>query len=243
MPLTQASQTSETSGMAFGGGILPSQYPEAQGLPNVQQFLREQIDMQFADIRVLLRLPQASLDPNVGCNFTAAATILNQISGLSIWFFHNSAAKRIETRERKAKAKMPHSAARFKSFIRSYYPRAAGEPTVATIANHLYDTRNVLSHVLGVGDVLRTTRPRHVDIVKPDPPLEEQDVVDLERHANFPLAGVPVQRAGTRTRLYVPGLYWALGYMLRAALTDQPQRCEAAVTPALKMFPSASKSP
>jgi hypothetical protein len=226
--------------MVFVGGVLPSHYPEAQGLPNVQQFLREQIDMQFADIRVLLRLPQAALDPDVGCNFTTAAAILNQISGFSIWFFHNAAAKRIETRERRAKAKAPFSGARFKSFVRSYYPRRAGEPTARTIANHLYDTRNVLSHLLGVGDVVRTTRARRVDIVKPDPPLDEQDVVDLETHAAFPLAGVPVQRVGMRTRIYVPGLYWALCYMLRAALADQPRRCEAAVAPALRTFPSAS---
>jgi hypothetical protein len=44
--------------MAFENGVLPSNYPEAQGLGNVQQFLREQVDMQFADVRVLLRLPQ-----------------------------------------------------------------------------------------------------------------------------------------------------------------------------------------
>jgi hypothetical protein len=70
--------------MAFENGVLPSNYPEAQGLGNVQQFLREQVDMQFADVRVLLRLPQETIDPTVGCNFTAAAVILNQISGLSI---------------------------------------------------------------------------------------------------------------------------------------------------------------
>lgn len=229
--------------MAFVGGVLPSEYPEAQGLLNVQHFLREQVDMQFADIRVLLRLPQTELDPHVGCNFTAAAAILSQISGFSIWFFHNSAAKRIEGRERNRNARAPFSGPRFKSFVRSYYPRAIGEPTVATVANHLYDCRNVLSHVLGVGEVIRTQRPRQMDIVKPDPPLSEEDIVDLEIHASYPLAGVPVERVGSRTRLSVPGLYWALGYMLRAAITDQPERCNAAVVPALKMFPSASASP
>jgi hypothetical protein len=57
--------------MAFAGGVLPSQYPEAQQLPSVRRFLAEQIDMQFADIRVLLRLPEPSIDPNVGASFTA----------------------------------------------------------------------------------------------------------------------------------------------------------------------------
>jgi hypothetical protein len=229
--------------VAFAGGFLPSQYPEAQKLPNVQRFLAEQIDMQFADIRVLLRLPEPTIDPHVGANFTAATAILGQISGLSIWLFHNAAAKRIRTREVKEKRKMPLSGLRFKSFVRSYYPRVAGEPTVLTIANHLYDTRNVLSHSLGIGEVVKMKGRRNVDIVKPDPALSEQDVVDLEKFPLFPLVGVPVERRGSRTLLYVPGLYWALGRMLRAALQDQPGRCEAAVAPALKMFPSASNSP
>jgi hypothetical protein len=68
----------------FAGGVLPSAYPEAANLPAVQQFLSELIDMQFADLRVLLRLPDPNLAPNIGCNFTAAAMMTNLISGFSI---------------------------------------------------------------------------------------------------------------------------------------------------------------
>jgi hypothetical protein len=117
--------------MAFTGGVLPSQYPEAQQLPNVRRFLAEQIDMQFADIRVLLRLPEPSIDPNVGANFTAKTAILGQISGFSIWFLHNRAAKRIETRERKAKAKMPYSGARFDTTSGMYAVNARAMPVLA----------------------------------------------------------------------------------------------------------------
>ncbi|MCA1677551.1 MAG: hypothetical protein LC777_00695, partial [Actinobacteria bacterium] len=62
-------------------------------------------------------------------------------------------------------------------------------------------------------------------MVKPDPPLEASDIVDLERLPDFSLVGSPVSRARLSTTLYLPGLYWATGRMLRAALTDQPQRC------------------
>ncbi len=46
--------------------MLPSEYPEAANLPAVQQLLGELIDMQFQDLRVLLRLPDPALAPNVG---------------------------------------------------------------------------------------------------------------------------------------------------------------------------------
>jgi hypothetical protein len=117
--------------MAFTGGVLPSQYPEAQQLPNVRRFLAEQIDMQFADIRVLL-----------GCRNPVSIRTLARTSprrqrswgksgGFSIWFFYNRAAKRIETRERKAKAKMPYSEARFDATSGMYAVNARAMPVLA----------------------------------------------------------------------------------------------------------------
>jgi hypothetical protein len=133
---------------SFHGGMLPSAYPEVQAWPALQQLLREQVDMQFADIRVLLRLPEPALSPNVGCNFTAASMIANQISGASIWFFHTGFATVIQREETRRKLKMPISGKRFTGFVRAYYPRQPGEPTLETIANHLYDMRNILAHNL-----------------------------------------------------------------------------------------------
>lgn len=126
----------------FAGGLLPSAYPEAADLPAVRQLLGELIDMQFQDLRVLLRLPDPALAPDVGCNFTASAMMANLISGFSIWFFHNRYARgRLEPEERKRKQAL--SAKRFKGFVRAYYPRQIHEPTRETIANHLYDERAV----------------------------------------------------------------------------------------------------
>jgi hypothetical protein len=221
----------------FARGQLPSAFPEAQALPAVQRLLREQVDMQFADIRVLLRLPSDDLAPHVGCNLTAAAMIFNQMSGFSIWFFHNRTAQRIRGEERRRGRRDPLSGKRFKGFIRAYYPRQSAEPTVRTIADTLYETRNLLAHNLGVGDLRGRSRRREVSLAKPDPPLEAEDVVDLEMHAVFPLAGVPVQRYGIHTRLYLPGLYWALGRMLRHALADQPARSEQQASTLLRALP------
>jgi hypothetical protein len=210
----------------FADGQLPSQYEEAQPLVAVRRLLREQVDMQFSDLRALLRLPSDQIAPKVGCNLTAAAMIFNQISGFSIWFFHNRQAQVILGRERKRKAKTPFSGQRFKGFVRAYYPRAIGEPALRSIADKLYEARNLLSHNLGVGDLKSGSRRREVAFAKPTPPLDPMDIVDLELQVVFPAQGVPVRGAGLQTVLSIPGLYWTLGRMLRAALADQPDQCE-----------------
>jgi hypothetical protein len=225
----------------FAGGVLPSAYPEAANLPAVRQLLGDLIDMQFQDLRVLLRLPDPTLAPNVGCNFTAAAMMTNLMSGFSTWFFHSRYARRLEPLEKKKG--QAYSARRFKGFVRAYYPRQLHEPTVKTIADHLYDARNVLSHNLGIDDATWRTRQRKrsrrrtVALVKPDPALSEADVVELETYATPPFAGHTLTREGLTTQIYIPGLYWALGRMLRAALADQPQRCEQTATQLLCAFP------
>jgi hypothetical protein len=233
---------------AFTGGVLPSAYPEAANLPAVRQLLSELIDMQFADLRVLLRLPDPALAPNVGCNFTAAAMITNLISGFSIWFFHTPYAKgRLEPIEKKRKQAL--SGKRFKGFVRAYYPRQLQEPSLATIADYLYDARNVLSHNLGIDDATWRTRQRRlskrrvISITKPDPAMSEADIVELETYPTPPFAGHTLIRRGLETEIFVPGLYWALGVMLRNALRDQPQRCESTAAGLLQAFPAPKTHP
>jgi hypothetical protein len=210
----------------FAAGQLPSQYTEAQPLPAVRRLLEEQVDMQFSDLRALLRLPSDRIAPRVGCNLTTGTMIFNQISGFSIWFFHNREAQRIIGRERKEKRSMPLAGARFKGFVRAYYPRAGSEPSLRSIADALYEARNLLSHNLGVGELRTGSRRRDVAFAKPDPPLEPADIADLELQTVFPGQGVPVRRAGLQTTFSIPGLYWTLGCMLRSAISDEPGRCE-----------------
>jgi hypothetical protein len=219
----------------FSKGELPSAFAEAQNLPAVQRLLAEQVDMQFADLRALLRLPNDDIAPNVGVNLTATAAILGQISGLSIWFLQNRWAQTISREEKQRR--MILSKRRFLGFVRAYYPRAAGEPDIRTIARTLYETRNLLVHNLGVTDAEAKKNRRQVFLVKPDPPLTSADVVDLETHAQYPLAGTPVRLDGRKLMLNVPGLYWALGRMLRSALADEPARCETRAEALLDALP------
>jgi hypothetical protein len=222
-------------GDPFTNGQLPSTFPEVQPHPAIQRLLAEQVDMQFADLRVLLRLPQTEIAPHVGCNFTATAMIVNQISGFSVWFFHNRYAQRLEREERKRRTIM--SRRRFLGFVRAYYPRSPAEPTIQTIANRLYDTRNLLSHNLGISDLDRKRRRQEIGLVKPDPALSAEDIIDLELETGFPGAGVPIRRSGMTISTHVAGLYWALGRMLRSAVLDQPERCEAAAEQLLEALP------
>lgn len=220
----------------FAAGQLPSAFPEAQHLSSVRRLLAEQVDMQFSDLRALMLLPRDDIAPNVGCNLTAAAMICNQISGFSIWFFHTRYAQTLVREEAKGR-KQPLSRRRFLGFVRAYYPRSTAEPRAETIAKRLYETRNLLSHSLGLGDIRTSSRKTQVGLVKPDPPLAPDDVVDLELQQVFPLAGAPVRRDGSHLRLYIPGLYWATGRMLRAALVDQPERCEKQARALLDALP------
>jgi hypothetical protein len=221
----------------FAAGQLPSAFPEVRPYPSLTRLLSEQVDMQFADLRVLLRLPQPELAPHVGCNLTATAMILNQISGFSAWFFHNRYARRLEREERKRRLVL--SRKRFQGFVRAYYPRSLGEPSVQTVATRLYDIRNLLAHNLGISDLDRKPRRHEIALVKPDPAVSAEDIVDLELESMFPGVGIPMQRTGAAMAVRVPGLYWALGRMLRAAVLDQPERCEDAAARLLAALPVA----
>jgi hypothetical protein len=104
------------------------------------------------------------------------------------------------------------------------------EPTSETIANHLYDARNLLAHNLGIDDATwrtrhrRASRRRSIALVKPREGMAADDVVELETYATPPFAGEAVTLRGLETRIFVPGLHWAVGRMLRAAIDAGPAR-------------------
>ncbi len=204
--------------------------------------------MQFEDIRVLLRLPDPQIAPNVGCNFTAAAMLTNLISGFSVWFFHTPYARgKIEKEERKRKQGL--SGKRFLGFVRAYYPRQLQEPSLATIATQLYAARNVLAHNLGIDDSTWRTRAKNntrrqmISFAKPPVGITEDDVVELEKYQTPPIAGHSVTRIGLETRISIPLLYWATGQMLRGALADEPTRCDEMAAQLLRAFPTPTTTP
>jgi hypothetical protein len=198
--------------------------------------------MQVADLRLLFRLPEPALEPNVGLNFTTAAMLLNLISGMSVWFFQAPQARRIQRIEKQKKR--PESGRRFKAFVRAYWPRVPPEPQSArTVAERLYEIRNSLAHDLGVEDDPTRARNRHFRLAKPDPALSLSDIVDLERSVLHPLQTRVIERRGSTYTVRLAGLYWAAHRMMRGALNDRPaaiERAMAAVTlPAIPEFEDA----
>jgi hypothetical protein len=102
----------------FPPPVVPSESVSASAYPVTHHFLRQQVDMQIADLRLLFRLPVAELDPHVGCNFTAAAMMLNLTSGFSRWLFHTEEAAKIAAEE--SRGGNPRSAQRFRGFVKAY---------------------------------------------------------------------------------------------------------------------------
>jgi hypothetical protein len=179
--------------------------------------------MQIADLRVLFRLPVEELDPRVGCNFTAAAMMLNLTSGFSRWFFHTEEAAEIAAEE--SRDGNPRSARRFRGFVEAYWPQLPPEPPSAEVAERLYAVRNSLSHDLGVGEVPAGEEPEDIRLAKRALTLD--DIVFVERSSGRHPLTKPVieERAGVYV-VHLIGLYWALHQMLRTALLNKPDQIE-----------------
>lgn len=63
---------------------LPSHFPEFKGYPHVHNFVAKHLDMQFDDVRGMLKLPLPKFGIPAGCNFAAAAAWCNLIGGISV---------------------------------------------------------------------------------------------------------------------------------------------------------------
>jgi hypothetical protein len=203
----------------------PTEHVAREQYPASWEFLHRQVNMQFADLRVLFRLPVEELDPNVGCNLTTAAMMLNVVSGCSVWFFHTEKAQGIRAEEERCGH--PLSRRRFIGFVEKYWPQIPPEPAPATVASRLYDVRNSLAHTLGVSDEPEDENPSRVSLGKPRSLSLDDVVMHLERNEIHPLAVPVIEGDEAHYVVHLAGFYWALHKMLRAALRDRPDEIEA----------------
>lgn len=148
--------------------MLPSDIPQLAAYPNVHAFVRDQVNMQFGDVRNILLHP-------IGCNLAAAAVLCNIISGISVVFYtrnriHNNGTGR-----------------RFREVMTSFFPWQEGEPVADKVQAFYEYTRNPMAHALGVLDpgvpIITAQRPD---------PLTDAQLHALEsaeaRPADLPLA-------------------------------------------------------
>lgn len=183
--------------------------------------------MQIADLRVLFQLPVVALDPHVGCNLTAAAVMLNVISGCSRWFFQTDEAVAISADEQQRG--FPLSARRFRGFVRQYWPQLGPEPPPDTVADRLYDVRNSLAHDLGVAENPDQEAHFTVGLAKSRWTLDNI-VMHLERNELHPLTVPVIEEREDAHIVHLSGLYWATLRMMREALRDRPQEIESAIS-------------
>jgi hypothetical protein len=224
--------------------MLPSQFPEVQGYPNLRNLLARQVDMLFVDVRTLVRLPMGGLAGCIGTplrllvgdlagsNLTAGASLLNLIAGSSVCFFQASMTGLTTPGDR---------GRRFIDLLTAFYPWAGEVPAGVNGPAVLYErARNPLLHGLGLEDPKLAPR----DVLFSKFPLTVDKIVELEESATRP-AGVPPtldQRPGTSSvgELYVtvPALYWGVHRMLHALFANIGQ-----VTAADQLYRAALMSP
>jgi hypothetical protein len=116
--------------------MLPSDFADLKRYPNVSRFVNEQLNMQFDDLRAMMKLPRPSQGLPAGCNFAAALTLCNLIAGIAVILFRPDKGASGKGRG-------------FVALLVKYYPWTPGETKKAKreMAEILYDlVRNPLAH-------------------------------------------------------------------------------------------------
>ena len=171
--------------------------------------LRDHLDMQIQDIRVLLRLPRSELP--AGCNFAAAALMFNLIAGASVCFYKAN---------QNTLKNPPPAGKHFRGILEDYFPWPAETLGRTTGARVLYKySRNPLAHNLGLGP------EKDPDLYVSKTRLGPQRIERLEDATERPQwAAQSLTPHGTDYVLAISGLYWGVHRMLHAVLSDERQR-------------------
>lgn len=191
--------------------MLPSECPDVKGVDSIslRRMCREHLDMQFVDLRVLMRMPKAGFP--AGCNFAATALIFNLVSGFSVCLYRASAA---------SIAERGTSGKRFKGLLRSYFPWQDVHVSASRGIDVFYAfVRNPLAHALG----LSVSNEPTVAVLKA--PVSDRRIQELESSTTKPSwVAPPLREVSGDFELDVAGLYWGLHRMTRALLADATQR-------------------
>ncbi len=190
--------------------MLPSQLSAFGKYPAVLNFVTNHLDMQFNDVRGMMKLPLPEIGITGGCNFAAAAILCNLISGISVVLY--------TPKRRKA-----GSGEKFKGLLEDFYPWESGEKK-AEKSKAIYDlVRNPLAHSLSVPK--KGSLPLSIQ----KGPLTEARLEELENASVRP-NWVPLAVTGN-SRAYVlsvVGLHWGVFDLVRrlAQNTKQMQQAE-----------------
>jgi hypothetical protein len=181
--------------------------------------------MQFADVRVLLRLPEH--EDEGGCNLALAALLFNLISGASV-LLYNASVESISERANRGQ--------RFKGLLRDYYPWSdTYDLPHKQAVDLLWDGgRHPLIHSLGVGPTKTIALPGSpeidgtpITVVYGKRALTKDQIEAVATSRTTPFQGTLWLSDNNRVNVSVPTLAWGVHEMLRRLLADEVQAIKA----------------
>lgn len=200
--------------------MLPSEYPEVGPYPQLKGMLERHVDMQFVDLRAILRLPLGELEG--GCNYAATAILCNIIGGTSKCFYKADIQSFDKDKSNSGK--------KFKQLLCDFYSWQDEPLAKCQAVELIYKyTRNPLVHAFG----LDAARLRDPIIYLEKRPLTREEIAVLEEEERRPdfLSGTVYEHSDARGRseyvISVHTLYWGTHRMLRALFAD-PREARAA---------------
>ena len=195
--------------------MFPSTFPEVQRYPELKRVLKDYIDMQFSDLRTLLKLPRKWADLDAGQNFATSAVLLNVVSGASVCFYNANISNLTTHGDR---------ATRFTGILRGFYPWGGDvRPTPQCISLLWEEARNPLAHSFGL------TTPTTPDLKLAKSHLPHRRIMELEDSITRPSWCEPTIFTTSlgKTGLSVPTLYWGVHRMLHKLFRDSAQVANA----------------
>ncbi len=187
---------------------------------SIRDFVSKHIDMQFADVHTMLRLPLNGDGLEAGCNFACVSSLCGLIAGASTIFYSQSGS----------------NAERFKGVLNDFYPwrlQPNGGATQSESVAAIYsDYRNPLAHAWAVSTkevgkhptkrVIMDGSAKVLGVVKQA--LTERAVAALEAptgRAPSWLTPVVVRNAAGGFDLYPHSLYWGTRRMVEKLTRDR----------------------
>jgi hypothetical protein len=187
---------------------------------SIRDFIAAHIDMQFADVHAMLRLPLSEDGLQAGCNFACVSTLCGLIAGASTIFYRQSGS----------------NAERFKGVLNDYYPwrlqPKGGASQAESVAAIYADYRNPLAHAWAVSTkevgkhpnkrIIMDGGAKVLGVVKQA--LTEEAVAALEASTGKApswLTPVVVRNAAGGFDLYPHSLYWGTRRMVERLAGDR----------------------
>jgi hypothetical protein len=188
--------------------------------PNLKDYIRIFVDMQFADVHAMLRLPLPIDGLDAGCNFSGASWTFALLNGTARMFVGDA---------------FDRSGDAFDGLLQRFYPWTEEPPGTLTqveTVKYLRQIRDLLAHSLGVMLKRRTERGQVViGPVAPDLPfgvtiakttLSEEQIEELEKASSRPAwLGPTLRLEGDTLVMLVPALYRAARLTLER-VTEEP---------------------